>query len=106
LLEEGDELWKKVLVAKYGSHIVGNANLEVEEFWRVSSVWWRDICRLDESIGWFKQSASKILGNDQSIYFWKDVWLEDQRLDVKFPRLFGISSFFGVAFQTRVGCVG
>jgi hypothetical protein len=46
------------------------------------------------------------LGNDQSIYFWKDVWLEDQRLDVKFPRLFGISSFFGVAFQTRVGCVG
>jgi mannosylglycoprotein endo-beta-mannosidase len=91
LLEEGDELWKKVLMAKYGSHIVGNANLEVEEFRRVSSVWWRDICRLDGSIGWFKQSASKILGNGQSIYFWKDVWLEDQRLNVKFPRLFGIS---------------
>jgi hypothetical protein len=92
LLEDENELWKKVLVAKYGRQIVGNANLEVEEFQRVSSGWWRDICRLDGNIGWFKNSASKTLGNGQSTYFWKEVWLEDQRLDLKFPRLFGIST--------------
>jgi hypothetical protein len=47
---------------------------------------------LDGNIGWFKNSASKTLGNGQSTYFWKEVWLEDQRLDLKFPRLFGIST--------------
>jgi hypothetical protein len=54
LLLEGNELWKKVVMAKYGSNVVGNVNLEEFELRGVASVWWRDdVCRMDRGVGWF-----------------------------------------------------
>jgi hypothetical protein len=35
--------------------------------------------------------AIKKLGNGNSVKFWKDVWVGDQTLQNRFPRLFGIS---------------
>jgi hypothetical protein len=54
-------------------------------------VWWRDVCRLDRGVGWFALATSKVVGNGRLTKLWKDVWVEGQRLDRRFPRLFGIS---------------
>jgi hypothetical protein len=90
LLMEGDEMWKRVLVAKYGDGVVGNSRLEVDDTTRVVSSWWRAICRLDEGSNWFNTAAVKKVGNGRT-RFWKDVWATDQSLQMRFPRLYGIS---------------
>ncbi|KAK2444918.1 hypothetical protein QL285_015908 [Trifolium repens] len=102
LLEEGDEMWKKIVVAKYGNFVVGNCSLDVNNFGAGASVWWRDICRLDSGIGWFSQMVSKKVGNGNNTLFWKDVWVGEESFVSRFPRLFGIS----VQKDCRVGDVG
>ncbi|KAK2366908.1 hypothetical protein QL285_080242 [Trifolium repens] len=84
-------MWKKVIVARYGRMAMGNPNLVVEDFGGGVSAWWRDICRVDRGISWFSQATTKKVGNGNSTKFWKDVWLGDQSLEIRFPRLFGIS---------------
>jgi hypothetical protein len=92
LLMEGDDMWKRVVVAKYGGGSVGNAGLDVENFSRGASVWCRDICRLDNGLGWFNNVAIKVIGNGGTIRFWKDVWVTNQSLQTTFPRLFSMST--------------
>jgi hypothetical protein len=92
LLVDGDELWKKVIVAKYGGNAIGCANLEIENNRAYASGWWRGICCLDREGGWFSNAALKILGNGRTIKFWQDVWVGDQSLVSRFPRLYGIST--------------
>jgi hypothetical protein len=91
LLVDGDELWEKNLVAKYGVAVLGSTRLDVNNFGAEASVWWRDICRLDSGSGWFAHAVSKKVGNGNRTKFWKDLWVGDQTLEVRFPRLFGIS---------------
>jgi hypothetical protein len=91
LLSEGNELWKDVVLAKYGSLAVGNPDLDVVEPRVGASVWWRDLCRLDRGVGWFSTATSRIVGNGRGTKLWKDVWVEGQSLERRFPRLFGIS---------------
>ncbi|KAK2449803.1 hypothetical protein QL285_008959 [Trifolium repens] len=91
LLLDGDDMWTKVILAKYGEHAVGYANLVVDDFGAGASAWWRDICRVDSDGGWFSHSVNKIVGNGNSTRFWKDVWVGEQSLGSMFPRLFGIS---------------
>jgi hypothetical protein len=80
LLLDGDDMWTKVILAKYGVLAVGNTNLVVDDFGAGASVWWRDICLVDSSGGWFSHSVKKIVGNGNSTRFWKDVWLGEQSL--------------------------
>ncbi|WJX09286.1 hypothetical protein P8452_00137 [Trifolium repens] len=87
----GNELWKDVVLAKYGSLAVGNPDLEVVEPRVGASVWWRDLCRLDRGVGWFSTATSRIVGNGRGTKLWKDVWVEGQSLERRFSRLFGIS---------------
>jgi hypothetical protein len=82
LLSEGDEMWRRVVVSKYGGGVVGNANLNVEDSRYGMSVWWRDICRLDVGVGWFNQVTMKKLGNGSTTRFGNDVWVEDQSLEM------------------------
>jgi hypothetical protein len=91
LLLDGEEMWKKVIVAKYGRVATGKAVLELEDFGGGASAWWRDVCRVDMGTNWFSQAANKKVGNGNSTKFWKDVWFGDQSFEIKFPRLFGIS---------------
>jgi hypothetical protein len=91
LLVDGDDLLTKVILAKYGALAVGNPNLTVDDSGVGASAWWRDLCRVDSSGGWFSHSAKKIVGIGNSTRFWKDVWLGEQSLCSRFPRLFGIS---------------
>jgi hypothetical protein len=76
LLSEGNELWKKVVLAKYGSNVVGSSNLEELEPRAGASVWWRDLCRLDRGVGWFSLATSKVVGNGRMTKLWKDVWVD------------------------------
>ncbi|GAU48811.1 hypothetical protein TSUD_406440 [Trifolium subterraneum] len=62
LLLGGDELWKKVVVARYGAGVLGVALLGEENRWARASVWWRDVCNLDKGLGWFSRVAIKKLG--------------------------------------------
>ncbi|MCH80347.1 ribonuclease H protein [Trifolium medium] len=91
LLSEEDEVWKKVIFARYGEGALGNANLDFMVHGNSSSTWWGDLCKLDKEVGWFNQVVSKKVGMGNSVKFWKDVWVGNQSLEHRFPRLFGIS---------------
>jgi hypothetical protein len=69
LLSEGDEVWRSVVVARYGNGVVGNLNLDVEVSRSGTSGWWRDICRVDIDGGWLNQVVVKKLGNGPTISF-------------------------------------
>jgi hypothetical protein len=92
-----------VVAAKYGENVFGNVRLEVNEFRPFASGWWRDICRLDKGSGWFEQAATKRVGNGSTTSFWKEVWLGNQSLVARFPRLFGISTQ-KEALVSEMGC--
>jgi hypothetical protein len=62
LLNEDNELWKRVILAKYGDNVLGSVSLVAEDYRTVGSVWWRDICRVDSGLGWFSQAATKKVG--------------------------------------------
>jgi hypothetical protein len=89
LLEE-EELWKNVIIAKYGLRAVGNVRLDDAMFGNLCSSWWRNVCNLDKGVKWFEQMAIKKFGRGNSTKFWSNIWVGDQSLQHRFPRLFGI----------------
>jgi hypothetical protein len=91
LLLEGEDLWREVIKAKYGDIAVGNAELDVTVFGNICSNWWKDLCNLDKDEGWFRQVAIRKVGSGNKTKFWKDVWIDGQTLQDRFPRLFGSS---------------
>ncbi|GAU32684.1 hypothetical protein TSUD_145580 [Trifolium subterraneum] len=91
LLLEEEDVWQNVIKAKYGDRALGNVRLDEGLFGNLCSAWWKDLCRLDKDSGWFSQVAVKRVGMDNTIVFWKDIWVGDQTLEQRFPRLFGIS---------------
>ncbi|MCH82219.1 LINE-1 reverse transcriptase like, partial [Trifolium medium] len=92
LLLEEEEVWKHVIMAKYGDGALGNVTLGDTVFGNVCSAWWGDLCKLDKGDGWFNQVVTKNVGRGDSTMFWKDVWAGYQTLEQQFPRLFGISA--------------
>ncbi|GKV01589.1 hypothetical protein SLEP1_g14135 [Rubroshorea leprosula] len=91
-LAEGEEgLLYKVIRGKYGSG-GGNWMNWIEERNQKGSLWWRDVCRLDcsctNSVGWLLDGFKLKLGEGNSVKFWEDVWIGDESLANKFPRLF------------------
>jgi hypothetical protein len=91
LLSRDDELWKDVVVAKYGLDVLGKKRLGEIDITTKGSLWWKDICLLDKDSGWFINAIGKKIGNGNSTSFWDEVWVGDQPLRQRFPRLFGIS---------------
>ncbi|KAK2452536.1 hypothetical protein QL285_000319 [Trifolium repens] len=99
---EESALWKKVLVAKYGIHIVNNVNLSYEPTPYFASIWWKDVRDLEvcgDSPNWLEEAIVRKIGNGMLARFWRDVWIGDSPLCTKFPRLFSL------ALQKEV-CVG
>jgi hypothetical protein len=96
LLNSGDVgVWKDVLVAKYGEFILSNVNLSSVTSPYFASLWWKDVRDLEKCIDVSKGLEELIVrkvGNGLSTRFWRDVWLGDSALCVKFPRLFSLSS--------------
>ncbi|KAK2420573.1 hypothetical protein QL285_031284 [Trifolium repens] len=85
-------LWKDVVIAKYGPDIIGVGSLGSTQIHRDASTWWRDICSLDKNNNWFVEVVEKCVGNGNLTSFWRDVWVGNQSLQDRFPRLFSISN--------------
>ncbi|XP_045809691.1 uncharacterized protein LOC123904036 [Trifolium pratense] len=84
LLSPGRSLWKEVLVARYGNHIIHNVDWSGNRFPISASSWWKDICSLDkvvESKNWLVESVIRklelrvedVLEEDARIIFEK-IW--------------------------------
>jgi hypothetical protein len=92
LLSHESEVWKDVVVARYGADVVGKKCLSEIDVTRMGSSWWRDICLIDKDSTWFSRAIGKKVGNGNSTSFWNEHWIGEQSLRQRFPRLFGISS--------------
>ncbi|GAU23391.1 hypothetical protein TSUD_334390 [Trifolium subterraneum] len=96
LLQSNDTaLWKEVLVAKYGDHILLDVNWSNGTSPSFASLWWKDIRDLEvcvESQNWLSEVFIRRLGNGALTRFWIDNWIGDHPLCVVFPRLFSLSS--------------
>jgi hypothetical protein len=95
LLQEGRPLWKEVLVAKYGSHILVEADWSRHKIPSSASKWWRNIAALDKVIpgkNWFLDTSLRKIGNGHSTSFWNVKWIGDGPLADVFPRLFLLSN--------------
>jgi len=59
------------------------------------SKWWKEISLSGSSqpgfIDWFFESILMKVRDGQSTYFWKDLWLGDIPLRIRFLRLFQVS---------------
>jgi hypothetical protein len=92
LLSHENEVWKDVMIAKYGPGSIGVGDLRESRTSRLASKWWLDICTLDKDSNWFVEAVVKEVGNGNNTLFWKEVWIGNQPLFVQFPRIYGISN--------------
>ncbi|CAJ2628200.1 unnamed protein product [Trifolium pratense] len=94
LQREDVGLWKDVLAAKYGNHILMKAVWPSGTIPHNASLWWKDICRLEdcvESKNWVEELVVRSLGDGACTGFWYDKWMGGDLLCTKFPRLFSLS---------------
>ncbi|GAU44350.1 hypothetical protein TSUD_129240 [Trifolium subterraneum] len=94
LLLPGNPLWKQVLVAKYGNHILNRVIWSDIRIPSLASKWWKDVCSLDkvvESKNWLGESIVRKVGNGFSTYFWSSNWIGEAPLLEVFPRLYSLS---------------
>jgi hypothetical protein len=92
LLLPNEEVWKEVIKAKYEGEVIGNVQPGNALVPRLASKWWVDICNIDKDSDWFTRAAMKKVGNGRNTKFWKEIWVGDQPLCIKFPRLFSMST--------------
>ncbi|CAJ2667120.1 unnamed protein product [Trifolium pratense] len=92
LSHEVDEVWKEIVIARYGSDIIGKRFLGDVDVPRIASSWWGDLCKLDGISNWFSLAVGKKVGRGDSTSFWNEIWVGGQSLRQQFPRLFGISA--------------
>jgi hypothetical protein len=95
LLQPGLPLWKEVLIAKYGNHIVHHVDWSDRRIPVSSSCWWKDICSLDRvvaSTNWLVDSLVRKVGNGASTFFWTSNWVNGAPLASQFPRLYSLSN--------------
>jgi hypothetical protein len=95
LLTPGRFLWKDILVAKYGNHILSEVDWASHRTPSWASSWWKNIIAVDKAIpgkNWLVESVTRKVGNGMSTSFWNTKWLGDETLAVAFPRLFSLSN--------------
>lgn len=70
--------WVRMIWSKYYSDRVPHKTREVGSFW------WKDILRLNTL---FRGIAKCNIGNGKSVCFWEDLWMQNDVLAHRFPRL-------------------
>jgi hypothetical protein len=91
LLDDVREVWKGVIVSKYGGESMGSPRPGIGYAPHFASRWWIDICSLDKDADWFVRAVVKKVGSGNKTKFWIDTWIGEQPLRERFPRLFEIS---------------
>ncbi|GKU89474.1 hypothetical protein SLEP1_g3606 [Rubroshorea leprosula] len=95
LAENGEGMWKKIIVEKYGK---GGGHWQdwIDENRGVRSTWWRDVCGINTmdggSNGWLKEGFRVNIGEGNTISFWWDKWRGEECLANMFPRLYLLST--------------
>lgn len=82
-LKERDSLWSKVLSAKY------NQNSSSKP-----SIWWQDLqkhCYAEGISDWFDTNIYRTVGEGNAAKFWSEAWFNQEKLLIKFPRLYNIT---------------
>jgi hypothetical protein len=92
LLSSVNEVWKEVIVAKYGEDSRGKVRPGIGFGPNIASRWWNDVCNLDKDSDWFVRAVEKKVGSGNNTLFWSDIWVGEQPLRERFPRLYGIST--------------
>jgi hypothetical protein len=92
ILSFDNEVWKDVVVAKYGGESRGSIQPGLGYAPSIASRWWVDICNLDKDSNWFVSALEKKVGSGNKTKFWSEIWVGDQPLRDRFPRLYGISN--------------
>ncbi|PNX87356.1 ribonuclease H [Trifolium pratense] len=59
LLSPDNNVWKDIVVARYGQHVIGKGNLGITTPPRLASQWWKDICHLDKDSNWFSEAMER-----------------------------------------------
>lgn len=83
MLHEHDQLWCRLLMAKYGDDQSSKVSL-----------WWKDLFKVTMGDGvdnWFANGVSRRLGEGDKTGFWTEDWYGFGPLCVKFPELYRIS---------------
>jgi hypothetical protein len=91
LLCNNNDMWKDVVIAKYGREVMGKPYQGLDVYPRHSSRWWMDICNLDKDNGWFFSAVERKIGRGDETKFWEELWVGNQPLCDRFPRLYSIS---------------
>jgi len=89
-LLSGNGLWRDILQARYGSW----RNMGDTSGLTKVSMWWKDlikVCGNDIQGNWFDCRFQWCVGDGRCIKFWDDMWVDEQALKDKFPRLHSIS---------------
>jgi len=81
--------WKDILESKYMEINGTNHTRSCYQSW-----WWRDLvnfCGEGEGVGWFQQALVWNIRSGNSVRFWEDSWIVDNKLKDIYPRLFSLS---------------
>ena len=82
-----DEMWKRVLVAKYGQEDFGWRTKKANGAFGVGL--WKEIMK---EADWCWNNMTFKVGKGTKIRFWKDTWCGDVELARRFPQLFSVAA--------------
>ncbi|CAJ2637211.1 unnamed protein product [Trifolium pratense] len=85
----GSQFNPPFLVKNFATSVITDEN----KHW-YASLWWKDVCSIGCNLdnNWFSQGVIKKLGNGVCTRFWWDTWIGEVPLNVRFPRLFSITT--------------
>ncbi|GKV49208.1 hypothetical protein SLEP1_g55970 [Rubroshorea leprosula] len=95
LASKDEGLWRRVIEGKY-SEGRGNWMDWVRDGRGMGSLWWRDVCNLNnrdgENVGWLEEGFRLRIGEGKRVSFWWDDWCGEGCLANFFPRLYLLST--------------
>ncbi|GKV32830.1 hypothetical protein SLEP1_g41400 [Rubroshorea leprosula] len=95
LASKDEGLWRRVIEGKY-SEGKGNWMDWVRDGRGMGSLWWRDVCNLNnrdgENVGWLEDGFRLRIGEGKGVSFWWDKWCGEGCLANIFPRLYLLST--------------
>lgn len=86
-IHEDRPLWKRIILAKYDCHIVGDFPSK-GKFSSIKAPWHSII----KGVEWFRPQILWKIGNEESLSFWHNIWHQNSSLSLYYLRLYAIST--------------